>query len=46
MLIESIIRKVLNEEFSSKKNINEKISINDTLKRFHDINIESPSKGI
>ena len=46
MNIELIIKKVLNEEFSSKKNINENISINDTLKSFHDINIESPSKGI
>ena len=46
MLIESIIRKVLNEEFGLKRNINENISINDTLKSFDEIKIEDPSRGL
>ena len=46
MIIESIIRKVLNEEFGLKRNINENISINDTLKSFDEIKIEDPSRGL
>ena len=46
MIIESIIKKVLNEEFGLKRNINENISINDTLKSFDEIKIEDPSRGL
>ena len=46
MNIELIIKKVLVEEFGSKININENISINDTLKSFDEIKIEDPSRGL
>jgi len=41
MNVESLIRKVLVEEFAFRKNINENNKIGDTLKSFNDINIDS-----
>ena len=41
MNVESLIRKVLVEEFDFRKNINENNKIGDTLKSFNDINIDS-----
>ena len=46
MFIESIIKKVLNEEFGLKRKINENISINDTLKSFDEINIEDRGNSL
>jgi len=46
MNIKLIIKKVLVEEFGSKININENISINDTLKSFDEIRIEDSTWGL
>ena len=46
MNIKLIIKKIVVEEFGSKRNINENISINDTLKSFDEIKIEDSSRGI